>query len=443
MKPIDNQKNSLPSNVLSHFPNSHIIALALLSVSLLGFTLLPSIDANANRVTESIAIPKDIYSVSEQIFEEQLEEITYYRTHTETVKAGDNLSLIFKRAGLTDRDMFELLNSNNDSKKLASLYPGHKIEFGVNEDNTLANLVYVKDRLNHLVFDRTEDGFSFEEVNRKADVVLETATAKITTSLYEAGIGANLDDKLIMQMAEIFGWDVDFALDIRKNDSFKIVYEEMYLDGEKIGHGNIVAAEFINQGEQFRAVQYINEKGDSNFYTPDGKNMRKAFLRAPLDFRRISSNFNPKRLHPIFKTVKPHRGTDYVAPLGTPIWSSGDGKVIRSGYTKANGNYVIIQHGGNIQTKYLHLHKRYVKTGQRVKQKQKIGSLGSTGYSTGPHLHYEFLVNGVHRNPRTIVSKLPKAKSIDSAELERFKLQTAPLLAELGLFKTQYASADE
>jgi murein DD-endopeptidase MepM/ murein hydrolase activator NlpD len=220
-------------------------------------------------------------------------------------------------------------------------------------------------------------------------------------------------------------------LDIRKGDHFNVLYEEKFLDGEKIGAGAILAAEFTNQGHKFRAVRYTNAAGDSHYFTPDGESMRKAFLLAPVDFRRISGNFNPKRLHPIFKTVRPHRGTDYAANTGTPVWASGDGRVVAAGYTKPNGNYVFIQHGNNIQTKYLHLNKKMVKTGQRVKQKQIIGTVGSTGYATGPHLHYEFLLDGVHRNPRTIVQKLPKADSIPKAEMAQFRAQTEPMVAQL------------
>ena len=170
--------------------------------------------------------------------------------------------------------------------------------------------------------------------------------------------------------------------------------------------------------------------------------MQKAFLRAPLDFRRISSNFNPARLHPISKTVKPHRGTDYAASTGTPVWAAGNGGVIPPSYTNANGNYVIIQHGNNIQTKYLHLQKRYVSKGDRVRQKQKIGTVGSTGFSTAPHLHYEFLLDGVHRNPRTILGKLPKAESIAASEFHRFINQTQPLIAALESEANKYAAIE-
>ena len=199
--------------------------------------------------------------------------------------------------------------------------------------------------------------------------------------------------------------------------------------------GSALAQKFINQGDNFKAVRYVDSRGDAHYYTPDGKSLRKAFLRAPLDFNRISSNFNPRRLHPILKTVRPHRGTDYAARRGTPVYASGKGRVITSTYNKASGNYVVIQHSNDITTKYLHLSKRKVKKGQKVTQKQLIGTVGSTGYSTAPHLHYEFLLNGVHRNPRTILQKLPKAKSIPSSELARFKMQTQTHFAQLNTFK--------
>jgi len=222
---------------------------------------------------------------------------------------------------------------------------------------------------------------------------------------------------------------VDFALDIRKGDKFSVLYEEKYLDGEKIGTGNILVAEFTNRGNTFQAVRYEDSKGVASYFTPDGMNMRKAFLRAPLDFTRISSNFNLRRMHPIHKSIRAHRGVDYAAPRGTPIFASGEGKVIASAYSKANGNYVFIQHGQGYTTKYLHLDKRTVKRGQHVKQRQVIGTLGSTGYATGPHLHYEFLVNGVHRNPRTV--SLPEAEPIDPTEKSRFVSATKTLMNRL------------
>lgn len=443
---IEKSKKILNAGPLVHVPNAHIIVVSVLSIFLLGFTALPSEKASAKRI-EAIDLPfvdtTAVNRLDTNLRSEPSPRVNVTRK-TVIVKSGDNLSLIFKRAGLSDRHMMELLNANKESKRLASLYPGHTLEFCIDDTGQLQQLHYIIDRLNSFAFDKNDDGYDFSESKRQPDIRHAHASAFISQSLYAAGSDAQLDDKLIMELADIFGWDVDFALDIRKGDHFKVVYEEKFLDGEKIGNGSIIAAEFTNQGEKFQAIRYVNTRGKVGYYTPEGRSMRKEFLRAPLDFRRISSSFNPRRLHPVLKTKRPHRGIDYAASTGTPVWSSGNGRVIASGYTRANGNYVVIQHGNSIQTKYLHLQKRYVKKGAKVKQKQKIGTVGSTGLATGPHLHYEFLMNGVHRNPRTIVSKLPKAKSISVNEQSRFIMETRVQVALLNEASspTQVATAD-
>ncbi|BFM19493.1 peptidoglycan DD-metalloendopeptidase family protein [Gilvimarinus japonicus] len=348
-----------------------------------------------------------------------------------TVRSGDSLSTLFKRAGLNDSNVYELTSTCKEAKGLTRIMPGHEIVFYLDDSGKLQKLSHITNRLSSTHFERADEGFVSAQEIKNPELRPAYKEATINSSLFLAGQAVGMQDALIMELANIFGWDVDFALDIRKGDHFNVLYEEKFLDGEKIGTGAILAAEFTNQGHKFRAVRYTNAAGDSHYFTPDGESMRKAFLLAPVDFRRISGNFNPKRLHPIFKTVRPHRGTDYAANTGTPVWASGDGRVVAAGYTKPNGNYVFIQHGNNIQTKYLHLNKKMVKTGQRVKQKQIIGTVGSTGYATGPHLHYEFLLDGVHRNPRTIVQKLPKADSIPKAEMAQFRAQTEPMVAQL------------
>lgn len=438
---------------IKRVPKGHIAAASILSICLGVVSMLPSKEASATRQVVNISLPS--IKASNQTKNEFIDNLTISKPYTSNVtrktikvRPGDNLSKIFARAGLSDKQMMELVNGNKNAKKLAQLYPGHTLGFEYSGDKTLTTLNYTKDKLNSFSFHRSknhEDGtFEHREIVRTPDIKIALRSATIDSSLFAAGKKSNLEDKLVMELAGVFGWDIDFALDIRKGDSFKILYEETFLDGEKLGNGSILAAEFVNQGNKYRAVRYVSANGDSSYFTPEGNSMRKAFLMAPLDFRRISSNFNPRRLHPISKKVKPHRGTDYAASRGTPVWSSGNGRVVTSSYSKANGKYIVIQHGNNIQTKYLHLHKRFVKNGQKVKQGQRIGSVGSTGYSTAPHLHYEFLIDGVHRNPRTIVKKLPKAKSISKTELARFKAQTQSLLAELApeTFDTKLAFAN-
>lgn len=451
MQVLEKVKNLRSHPALKTFPKGHFIAASALCVLFFVGALIPSEEATASRKFIEIEIPVlseeaqghdvDILpSLSQAAIEAPQ---TTLNITTQTIKSGDNLSAVFKRAGLNDNIMINLLNSCKECKSFSKLYPGHKFEFSLNDSNQLVGLRYIKDRLNEIKYEKNAESYSFEKVSRQPDIKSAYRHGIIEANLFDSAKDAKLNDKLAMELANIFGWDIDFALDLRKGDRFKVIFEEHFLNGEKLKTGNILAAEFINQGEVFRALRYKNSDGDYSYYTPEGTSMRKAFLRAPLDFRRISGNFNPRRVHPIFKTIRPHRGTDYAADRGTPVWSPGTGRVITSGYTKANGNYVVIQHGNNIQTKYLHLHKRYVKKGQKVKQKQKIGTVGSTGYSTGPHLHYEFLIAGVHRNPRTVINKLPKASAIKKSELPAFKAQTKQWLAELiqTANETQIASA--
>lgn len=447
MQATGRRKKTLWSTIASHFPTGHVLLVGGLAGGLAIVAALPSEDASAGRQSQPVTLPEIVETPLEKLEELTTGQETAFqdddlRTLEEIVRSGDSLSRIFARVGLDSRDLHTLVNSGEAGKQLSRLHPGHKLIFQIDSDGKLQTLEYIKNRLNSQTFARTEDGFIDSNTVLEPDIHYALRQATIENSLFVAGMKVRLDDRLIMDLANIFGWDIDFALDIRKGDSFKVLFEETFLDGEKIGNGNILAAEFTNQGRTFRAVRYVDQEGVSQYYTPTGDSMRKAFLRAPLDFRRISSNFNPRRLHPIHKTVRPHRGTDYAAARGTPVWASGDGRVIDSGYTRPNGNYVVIQHGNGIQTKYLHLHRRDVKTGQRVRQQQRIGTVGSTGYSTAPHLHYEFLINGTHRDPRTIVQKLPKADSVSEDELQRFYGQTQPLLAELDQDKdTRFAEA--
>ncbi len=349
----------------------------------------------------------------------------------QTVRSGDNLSLIFKRAGFDDRDVHRVVSEASDGKRLARIYPGQTIAFQADDSGELASVRHVKSPLETVTY-RLVDGRFTSETSTREPVAREThATGVIESSLFMAGQDAGLSHTTIMDMANIFGGVIDFVGDPRKGDTMHLLFEEMYLDGEKFDDGDIIAASYINQGKVFTAYRYEDSSGDVGYYNEDGVSMRKAFLLAPVDFTRISSNFNPRRIHPIYKTARPHRGTDYAAPTGTPVFAAGDGRVIKAGYSRANGHYVFIQHGEQVVTKYLHLHKRKVKQGQRVSQSQVIGTVGSTGAATGPHLHYEFLMNGVHRNPRTIHKKLPKAKSLPKSEMPRFLEATAGAARQL------------
>jgi murein DD-endopeptidase MepM/ murein hydrolase activator NlpD len=342
-----------------------------------------------------------------------LEEIN--ETQSVVVKKGDNLAMIFKRSGLSPQQTYHVSKAGRLATKLLKIMPGDVLELQVDPQGQLISLQYPFSNTDTLVVSKSEGNTFISKIDTiEIDTRLNYTQGNVTNSFWNAGLKANLTDNQIMQLAGIFGWDIDFALGLRAGDSFYVMFEEHYINGEFIENGDIIAAQFVNQGEAYTAVRY----NDGNFYTPEGRSMRKSFLRAPVNFRYISSSFKKNRFHPVQKRWKAHRGVDYAADRGTPVMAAGDGKVIKAAYDKYNGHHVFIQHGEKYVTKYLHFTKRKVKKGQIVKQGQMIGTVGSTGLASGPHLHYEFLVNGVHRNPRTV--NLPKAQSIAKKEKAKF-----------------------
>lgn len=349
-----------------------------------------------------------------------------------TVRSGESLARIFQREGISARALAALMASGALAKRLADLRPGDQLELQ-EEDGILLGFRFRPSRLETLTFSRASGEaprFEAEQELRSPTVSERTAQVVIEDALFLAAQKAGLEDRLALALAEIFQWDIDFVLDIRKGDRFELLYEERALDGEVIGTGAILAARFVNRGEVFEAVRYEDPAGNGSYYTPEGRSLRKAFLRAPVQFTRISSNFNLRRKHPLWNTARPHRGIDYAAPTGTPVVAAGDGKVVKATRNAPSGNYVVLQHGERYQTKYLHLSRfaKSLKAGQRVKQGQVIGYVGSTGWATGPHLHYEFLVGGAHQNPRTVA--LPKADPIaPEAKADFTRLALARLAA--------------
>ena len=340
------------------------------------------------------------------------------------VRAGDNLSLIGQRSHLSTKTIYEI-DKLSSAKRLRSIYPGQKLTITTNNDGQFVELIYPYSATESLYINKTADGYTTNTVKNKIDIRETFTRAEITSNFWNAGVKGKMPAKQIMNLATIFGWDIDFALDIRAGDSFAVIYEEQYIDGYFVSTGNILAAEFINQGDKFQAVRHK----DGSYYTPSGRSMRKAFLRAPVNFKYISSSFNRNRRHPVTGRIRAHNGIDYAARTGTPIVSAGDGKVIASAYNRFNGNYVFIKHNSNIVTKYLHMNKRSVRQGQRVKQNQKIGTVGATGRVTGAHLHYEFLVNGKHKNPKTV--SLPKADSLHGSEKTKFVSDAKGIIEQL------------
>lgn len=347
------------------------------------------------------------------------------------VKSGDSVSRLFKEAGFGPQHVDDVLNSTDDKSILSDIAPKDQLVFEITPDQVLKSVELVKSPLESLKFTLNEKGtYDFAAINKTPDIKLVAKEAVISDSLFMAAQRVGIPAKMIQELDTIFGGVVDFHIDTREGDTFKVVFEEKLLDGKQVDYGNIVAAEFVNQGERFRAVRYIDTDGKPNFYSPMGESMRKAFLMNPLDYTRISSDFNLSRKHPILNTIRAHRGTDYAAPTGTDVRATADGRVTFIGRKGSFGKLIVLQHGDRFETKYAHLnaYAKGLKEGDRVSQNQIIGFVGSTGGATGPHLHYEFLMDGVHRNSRTIHDQLPRAQSISTPELPAFKRQTDPFL---------------
>jgi murein DD-endopeptidase MepM/ murein hydrolase activator NlpD len=348
-----------------------------------------------------------------------------------TIRRGDTLDQLFRRNNLSIADLALILQQKLAKQHLRLIKPGDEI-IVFHRNSEVLQLNREIDFSSALIVTRQEENFQAEQVEYRLVSKHVEAEGMISSSLFEAGADAGISDRTIMNLAGIFAWDIDFVLDIRQGDKFRIIVEELWRDGKRVSEGEILAAEFINQGEVFRAIRYVDPNNNASYYTPGGRNMRKAFLRAPVSFSRISSNFNPNRRHPVLNTLRAHKGVDYAASNGTPVMAAGDGKVIFRGTKGGYGNTVIVQHGGNITTLYAHLSNfnRQARNGTRVKQGQAIGYVGQSGLATGPHLHYEYRKSGVHLNPRTV--KLPDAAPIDPAFKEDFVRASEPLLSQLG-----------
>jgi len=346
------------------------------------------------------------------------------------VKKGDSLAYLFKKHHIPAAELHQLMQLGKSTRNLRTIKPGQQFRVSQNEQQQITELFYDINKLESLHVKRGEQGFRAEIVKRAVDIRTTFAAGIIESSLFEAGKSASMNDALIMQLVGIFGWDIDFALDIRKGDRFNLLYEEHFIEGEKIKNGPILAAEFSNQGRTYRAVRYTDNKGRTDYYSDAGRSMRKAFLRTPVDFRRISSRFG-RRHHPTLNRIKIHKGVDYAAKTGTPIKAAGDGKVLFRGNKGGYGRTVILQHGGRYNTLYAHMsrYKKGVYAGKRVKQGQIIGYVGASGRATGPHLHYEFRVNGAHRNPLTV--RLPDAAPIGKRFKDDFLSHSQRLFAQL------------
>jgi murein DD-endopeptidase MepM/ murein hydrolase activator NlpD len=346
------------------------------------------------------------------------------------VGRNDTLERIFRRLELSLQDLASLRAMPELRAHLDRLRPGDLITF-VLRGNELFGLERKLSPSDTLKVERAESGFATDVVVNPLEREIRTATGTITNSLFRAAQQAGLSDTSALAITEIFAWDIDFVLEIQPGDTFTVTHEALSQDGGRVGDGDILAAEFVNAGRRFRAVRYVDPDGRAAYYTPEGESLRKAFLRAPVEFSRISSQFNLYRRHPLLNRIRAHRGVDYAAPIGTPVRAAGDGRVRFAGQQGGYGKVIELDHAGGVLTVYGHLSRlaKSLSRGDRVQQGDVIGYVGMTGLATGPHLHYEYRVRGVHMNPHTV--PLPTADPVPPPLLADFRERTTPLVASL------------
>jgi murein DD-endopeptidase MepM/ murein hydrolase activator NlpD len=343
------------------------------------------------------------------------------------VSRNDTMDRLFRRFELNLGDLATLRNLPELRSQFDRLKPGEMLRF-MHRGGELVGLERKLSDSETLKVTRDANGFVSDVLENPLEVRIRAASATIQNSLFQAAADAELSDRVAFDLAEIFQYDIDFVLDIQSGDRFSVVYEEVFQDGVPLRIGNILAAKFVNEGREYRAVRFINGEGRGQYFDPNGKSLRKAFIRAPVQFSRISSRFNPSRRHPVLNRIRAHRGVDYAAPVGTPVRAAGEGRVRFVGRQGGFGNVIELEHGSGVVTVYGHLSRfaSKLRRGDRVQLAQVIGFVGMTGLATGPHLHYEYRVRGVHKNPQTV--PLPDAEPIPAAERDGFFIATAGLV---------------
>ncbi len=346
------------------------------------------------------------------------------------VGRNDTLDGIFRRMALDTADLAAIRQLPGIRQSIDFLKPGDAIKL-THAKGEVRELTRKVSETQTLKVVREDSGFAAEMIDEPVETRIRTATAEIDSSMFQAAEAARISDTVALKLANVFAWDIDFVLDIREGDHFTAVYEQIYQHGKYLRDGEILAAEFVNSGKVFRAVRFASNGGQASYYTPAGVPMRKAFLRAPVDFTRVSSVFNPHRFHPILQLIRGHMGTDYAAPTGTPVHAAGDGRVSFAGRRGGYGNAILLDHSNGVSTLYGHMSRfaALMRVGKQVHQGEVIGFVGMTGLATGPHLHYEYLANGVHKDPQTV--KLPGAEPLPAGTLHEFLNTTAPLLGRL------------
>jgi len=377
-------------------------------------------------VVENIALPDSAPAMPEGT-------ANFWRE--ERIQRGDTVASVLARLSVNDPEAMGYLLQAKDVRSLYQLVPGRSIRAVTTRDGRLQSLAYVNTDGRRLSVARTDAGFTATEEIPQTEQWVMQSSGEIVSSLFGATDAAGIPDLVATQLAEIFSSDIDFHRDLRRGDRFSVIYEALAADGEFVGFGRVLAAEFVNQGRSFRAVFFRDDEGRNGYYTPDGKNMRKAFLRSPIEFSRVTSGFSNSRFHPVLKSWRAHKGIDYGASSGTRVRVTADGFVTFAGRKGGYGNVVTVRHPNGYTTLYAHLSgfAQGIRPGKRVVQSEVVGLVGSTGLATGPHLHYEFHVNGVHQNPMRLA--MPPGPPINAQSRAAFEDNALPLFARLDMLR--------
>ena len=415
--------------IFSSYPRRHLYLLLVGIIFLISMTIFSSIKIDSNSPKEALfsQVSMEELDLDSAVGAETFNVIKLKRAE---IKRNDSLFSILKRLGIEEKNIVTLVNSDR-SNLLAQIKIGKTLEVGINDSNIVISLNYIKDFKSGVRAEKSGEVYEIEEYELNTEKYRVFKNIEINNSLYVDGLKEGLPDSVIMDLVYIFGWDIDFVHDIRPGDSYSLIYEEVFVNGEKKLDGDILIAEFINRDRTHTAIRYKLQNGFSEYFSLEGRNVKKAFLRSPVKFSYISSSYNLKRRHPILHKIRAHTGVDYAASRGTPVRTTGDGTVVFVGKKGGYGNLVEIKHTEDYSTRYAHLNKFHskIKVGKKVNQSETIGYVGRTGTTTGDHLHYEFRVNGKHTNPLTV--KLPNAKPIHENDKDSYGLHAKKILADL------------
>ena len=415
--------------IFSSYPRRHLYLLLVGIIFLISMTLFSNIKIDSNSPKEALfsQVSMEELDLDSDV---EVETSNFIKLKRAEIKRNDSLFSILKKLGIEEKNIVTLVNSDR-SNLLAQIKIGKTLEVGISDFNKVISLNYIKDFKSGVRAKKSGEVYEIEEYELNTEKYRVFKNIEINNSLYVDGLKEGLPDSVIMDLVYIFGWDIDFVHDIRPGDSYSLIYEEVFVNGEKKLDGDILIAEFINRDRTHTAIRYKLQNGFSEYFSLEGRNVKKAFLRSPVKFSYISSSYNLKRRHPILHKIRAHTGVDYAASRGTPVRTTGDGTVVFADKKGGYGNLVEIKHTEDYSTRYAHLNKFHskIKVGEKVKQSETIGYVGRTGTATGDHLHYEFRVNGKHTNPLTV--KLPNAKPIHENDKDSYGLYAEKILADL------------